>query len=1311
MKRMACLLAALLMLVSLVSAQEARCTIQGNVKDPQGGLIAGATITITNIDTKTIVDLKSTSGGRYIAPLLKPGNYTVTAEASGFKKGVRDGIVLLTTDVRDVDFTLQVGAATESVTVTGEVPLVDNSHTDNGMDIDDRTVRDLPVMTDVVTSMIQFAPGVQTNGNAQELLGPHSTQGGSDYSNGSGVGGNTWTIDGAFSNGNGRNTSLLPSVDTVAETKVLDNTFDGSFGHSVGLGITITTKSGTNYFHGTGSENYWSQRWQGSNLFTKQTYYKNIDNLLAQGNTAGAEAAEALPIQPSGHSNLYSITGTGPIWIPHVIDLRNKVFWTFAYNGEHDAKPEQASVLGRIVPTAAEKQGNFSDLLNVTSDGLNYQLYDPLSVRVDSSRSGTHYIRTPLPGNILPGSYMTMGQPFYSPYTKYWPNPNNWFNESLAQNSGGSGAVTNDWVSSMPYNWLFGQYAGRMDINLSDKMRLFGRYTRNHFVEYRSDWTYQIVTGFNNTGPQGSGVTRDDQNGVLDFVYTISPTTVFHALGSVTNWMSYSTTLPYAFQFKPSDAGLPTYLDANCGNLCYLPYMSISGYSQNGISGPPQPTYNRFYDYTADLYHTVGKHEFRAGGDFRQETRSFHNPNSDGSYTFNNTYFRQYDDAGPNGNYNPGTLGLSWASFEMGLPTAASIPYNASYEPSNQFWAGFLQDTWRATNRLTLTLALRTEWENGPKDKWPDWISGWNSGAVLPISAAAEAAYASSPIPELPASDFVVQGGPMYAGAPGAPNRAWSPQLMWLPRAGFGYQLDPKTVIRGGYGVYYDTLDVNAQVYGPNTTGYSTSTNTTLTTTNGTTWGALGACGDWCNLSASNLVSPLTDPFPIRPSSGNTRFNAPVGDSLGDMGLLGVSGGPSSWTQPPSKHLRMQRWRIGIDRQVFAHDMVSIGYTGAWTSDLNVNVNESGLPANLYYYGGSRPITSAGATISCAAGVTNATAGGCLEDTNLGANVTNPFYIGNFTSLQTSNPALYSAMASQSFFTSATIAKSSLLMPYPSSHLTIGEPLGHERETELDASYSHRFSYGLTANFAYSYFDSAFANSFFQPWNPTDPNSPQKPMWQINNIAPDRVTATWVYDLPFGKGRHWVHSTVPAAIVGGWTISGSYNWQLGTLIPMPNGFNSGTTAAFFYGDIDSIKLSNPKIGEEFNTAGCVLSAAQAGPGDVIVPLGQPCTQGWDKRVGAQPGTYQARLLPNYVPGVRNPSYGIESASVARDFRFSIKEHSVTFQVRGDALDLFNHSNLGSVNTGVTSGPGVFGAITNAGGNLNRFIQIQGHIRW
>jgi hypothetical protein len=1237
-------------------AQETRSTILGHVRDPQGAVVVNATVVVTNTDTNVSVRLTSNQAGYYEAPLLIPGPYTVSAELAGFKKAVRSGITLQVSDRREVDLALEIGGVTETVTVTAEAPLVDSSNVNSGRVLDTRSVQDLPVMANTVFTMIRYSAGVQ-GGGPPILLGPHSTQGGSDYSAGTGVGGNAWTIDGAINDGNARYTANLPSVEAVAETKVLTTTFDGSFGHSTGLGVAVMTKTGTNQFHGSATETFWNQRWQGANLFTKKNYYQNIAAANAAGNTTRAQQLAAQPIQPAGHSNLWTLNAAGPVWIPKVFNGRNRVFFSFNYNGEKDTKPEEPSTYNRIVPTPANKRGDFSDLLQVANSPQQFQLYDPLSVRADASRPG-HYIRTAIPGNILPASYVNMGKKFYDSYVKYWPDPNNWFDKSATPNINPFLSIT------APYNWTFDQYSGRLDVNLGSKMRMFGRYTQNHFVENRADWTVDILPGLN-TGQSG-GVIRDDQNGVLDWVYTLSARTILHASASVSNWSSKAAVGSTPFRFKPSDVGLPAYLDQKCGDWCYLPGMTINGYSQNGIVGTPTLTYNRFWAQNADVYHNRGNHSLRVGLDIRQQIRSNHAGNNDGTYTFSNTYFRQCDDSCANGQYTAGGIGLTWAAFMMGLPSGITISGNDSYIVADPYYAWFAQDTWRVTPKLTLTLSLRGEYEVGATERFKRMIVDYDRNARLPISDLGEAAYARSPIAELPASQFKVLGGAVYANASAARSRAWGSQVMWLPRIGFGYQVNAKTVVRGGYGIYYDTLNVNAIAYGPNQTGYSRSTNPTVTNDNGVTW----LVGD-----PKNLVSPLNDPFPARASQGGTRFDAPLRDALGSMALVGSG---NIWTYPADKHPRQQRWRIGIERQIGTADVISASYEGTYTTDLNINVSQSLIPS-IYY--------------------SRATVRDATQDSNLGANVTNPFNINNFASLATTVPAIYQDMATKSFYTSSTIQKANLIRAYPNGNITTPYPVGKARSQEFDVSYNHRFSKGLSANFQYTAMITKAATSFFQAWSPFDPAGAQVPYWQrTNSSTPYRIAATWVYDLPFGKGRRWLQGTVPSFIAGGWTLSGTYEAAPGGLLGWGN--------YFYYGDVNKIKIDNPTFDRYFNTAGCVASSSAAGPGDIVVPVGQPCTQGFDKRAQSQPAAYQARTFPAVIDGLRGPGYQQWNASVTRTFK--IRER-LTFRVRLDALNLLNHSFVGGPNTTPTSSQ--FGQITSGAANLNRFVQIQAHLRW
>jgi hypothetical protein len=495
-----------------------------------------------------------------------------------------------------------------------------------------------------------------------------------------------------------------------------------------------------------------------------------------------------------------------------------------------------------------------------------------------------------------------------------------------------------------------------------------------------------------------------------------------------------------------------------------------------------------------------------------------------------------------------------------------------------------------------------------------------------------------------------------------------------LPRVGFGYQVNAKTVVRGGYGIYYDTLNVNAIAYGPTQTGYSRGTNPTVTNDQGVNW----LVGD-----PKNLVSPLNDPFPARASQGGTRFDAPLRDALGMMALVGTG---NIWTYPADKHPRQQRWRIGIERQIGTTNVVQASYEGTYATDLNINVSQSAIPS-IYY---SR------------ANVRDAT-----QDSNLGANVTNPFNINNFASLATTMPAIYQDMATKSFYTSATIQKANLIRAYPSGNISIPYPIGKARSQEFDLSFNRRFSKGLTANFAYTAMITKQATSFFQAWSPFDPVSPQSPFWQRGGALPYRIAATWVYDLPFGKGQRWLQGTIPTLLAGGWTLSGTYEAAPGGLLNFGSISNSVVSGNYFYyGDPNKIKIDNPTFDRYFNTAGCVATAAAAGTGDIVVPTGQPCTQGWDKRSGSQPATYQARTFPFNIDGLRGPGYQQWNASLSRTFK--IRE-LLTLRVRLDTLNVFNHSFIGGPSTTPTSSQ--FGQITGGAANLNRFIQIQANLRW
>ena len=1202
--------------------------IFGRILDPQGDSIPAAAVSVRNADTGVSLKFTTNATGYYEANLLLPGQYEITAEVTGFKKSTRKGVTLPVSSRMEVDMKLEIGGVTESISVTAEAQLLETNAVSSGRVLDNKTVMELPLMGNSAMLLVKLTPGIQTGG-VNNYLALHSNAGGSDYSVGGNVGGNSWTLDGSPNNGPGRRTAYLPYSDAVSEFKVETNNFDAAIGQTTGASIQMISKSGTNDFHGTVTEQHWQQRWQGTPFFTKQQYFTRIAAFEAAGNKTAADALRNTDKQPTGRSNNWGVSGGGPVVIPKIYNGKNKLFWFFTYNAFKDVKVEDPSQFNKTVPTLNARNGDFSDMLSLPNSAR-YQIYDPLTVVADPARA-THFVRTPFAGNIVPKSRFV--NPSYAAITKLYPNPNN--PPAAGQEP------TNNYLASMtPYNWDYKAYSNRIDYQINNRFRMYGRWSFNNFApEDRGDWTYETARGLN-----VGGLVRNNKGGNVDLVYTMNPTTIWD-FNIAMDQFREGNIQPAALALKPSDIGLPGYLDVKAGDDHILPQMAVSGYTTISPGGVSKWVRTRGNAFKSEVSHVRGAHTIRAAFDTRGNYRTGGGGgNTSGNFTFSNSYTRRDED----GNAPNTNLGAGWAAFALGIPNGISLATNDTYATFTPYYAGFVQDSWRLSSKLTLNLGLRMEWEGGATERYNRLIAGFDPTLTLPISGAAQAAYAANPIPELAAANFKVAGGSLYTGTGGQPRNVFKNQLMWLPRVGVAYQIKEKTVIRAGYGIFYDTL--NVMNFGSDQSGFSRSTNTSVTTDFGQNWLFPN------NANPARGASPLVDPFPVR--ADGTRFDVPTRDALGSMARVGRGFGFTDFNQ---EHPRQQRWRAGVQHQIGRSIVVDVAYAGAYSDKINLGQRVDYLPGQYWNTSSVRNDAIA---------------------SNLNANVTNPFLLRNFASLQTSNPLIYQDMSTQGFYTSSTVQKNRLLRAFPHMNgLTNNTvPIGYTTDHEVQLNVEKRFSHGFNFNFGYTGMRLRSADFFANEFDrtPTERLS--------NNGRPYRIVATTIYELPFGKGRTLFANTgkVVNHLIGGWQTAVTYEFQPGPLLDFGNNY--------YYGDIDNINTGTRTFDKWFNTAG---PACADDPTKV---------SGFERCAARAPAAYQVRVFPTRIDGLRSDMTNQWNANVSKNVHITER---VNFQMRLDALNLTNRSQMSGPNTDPLSTN--FGKITSQTSATNRWVQIQGRI--
>ena len=745
-------LLAMLAVHQLSNAQEFRGAILGRITDPSGAVVPGAVVTVTNEETNVAVETRSNQDGNYNVPFLLSGRYKVGAAAPGFRTTVQPGVIVQVNDRIALNLTLQLGAISESVVVTAESPQLQTASADLGQVVDREFLDRLPVTGRTVLSFADMAPGVLGGGGGGWPGGVASNdQNKIAVNGGNGTDkGNDITVDGvpALVPRQSGLAAGIPMSDAVQEFKVATTMFDASLGRSNGGALSITTRSGTNEYHGSG-------------------YY--LTEKAALDANSWTNNRVRIAKQPI---HRYAVGGTvgGPVRLPKY-DGHNRTFFFFGF--EKSINGRSAAALARV-PTSAERQGDFSQTL--APSGVPLALYNPFSTRTNAT--GGFVGRDPFSGARIPASLLN---PIGVAAMGKLPAPT----ENVPAQLG-----LQNWASTMNFTARLKNYQGRIDHQVGDNQRLFARVA---VLDYLASPDVPYFPGAYNVPPNGTSNLNTDsrrhKSAIVDDTITFTPSLV----GSLR--AGYTRVFTYNFmdgdRQNPADLQLPAAITAHQIGAAW-PIFNISADGAPFIGSRPRLSVNDVWTALGNFTKLHGNHSLRFGVDYRAVRWNENNPGeqANGQFVFNNTLTR----SDPTKSSTGTTSGSAMASLLLGLPATTGnsrIGYTSALTLQSHYAAFFLQDDWKVTGKLVLNLGLRYELETPPTERFDRLIYAFDGSADLGLKAAGLA-------PLRGGVQFVNDGG---IGRP----QGQLDTNNFGPRVGFAWTPVPSFVIRGGYGIFFSS--------------------------------------------------------------------------------------------------------------------------------------------------------------------------------------------------------------------------------------------------------------------------------------------------------------------------------------------------------------------------------------------------------------------------------------------------------------------------------------------------------------------------
>jgi hypothetical protein len=724
-------------------------SILGSVTDPSGAAVNGAKITVTSQTRNVSTDATSNESGNYGVTHLIPDVYVVRVEAQGFKTLEFKNIQVSADTGSRVDGKFQVGGSSETVEVTSEAPQLKTDRADVSIEFTGKQLAELPIFNRNFQSLELLSPGTQILGWGHAAT--ENPQGSKQvFVNGQHFSGTGYELDGTDNQDPILGIIIVnPSLDSVEETKITTQNYDAEFGKALAGIMTAQTKSGSNSFHGSG-------------------YFYDLDPIDPAVNPFSGKAS------PNNWKQYGGAVG-GPI-------IKNKLFFFGNYEGTRriSGVSLQVTVPTNLVRstclTASSATCDLSEYLNAGLGGGAGQVYNPWQPQ------GSRFAYA---GDVIPqadlqavdtaftGSGLTTAENILA----LLPAPNaTGTNNGTVDNYSANGSGTfNDY-----------QYTGRVDYTLNQKLQIFGRYTHAHFLlSGKPVFGDQIGgPGLGYLGLAGQSLINN-YSVASGFNYTLSSTLLTDFRFGYFRYNPHSTKYDPTAQAATA-LGLPglNTSDPSTGGLPALVFDQTIGVNTAGANGIgeglnigrcncPLTEKEQGEQFVNNWTKIKGNHQFKFGVDLRHATnlRIPSDANRTGILNFNHQ-----------GTSDNGTGGLDIATFLFSEVTAfnryvGSPTEQSSIETQNRYFL-YAQDTWRATQKLTVNYGLRWEFYT------PEYVNGKGNGgfAVLPEGVIRVAGY----------------------GGIGMNGNTANNYKQFAPRIGLAYEINPKTVVRMGYGRSFD---------------------------------------------------------------------------------------------------------------------------------------------------------------------------------------------------------------------------------------------------------------------------------------------------------------------------------------------------------------------------------------------------------------------------------------------------------------------------------------------------------------------------